>query len=110
MVFHEQFWECKRGEGRLTHCGEAAGDCLGALQSWRVEEEDIVRAEEVEAIASEPLFQAIILINCPMKDSSWVHQGQNVAQVPFLFFGVRSYWYVSSVSKFFGCINFISVW
>ena len=72
-------------------CGEEAGDCLGALQSWRVEEEDIVRAEEVEAIASEPLFQAIILINCPMKDSSWVHQGQNVAQVPFLFFGVRMY-------------------
>ena len=48
----------------------AAGDCLGALPSRRVEEEDIVRAEEVEAIASEPLFQAIILINCPMKDSS----------------------------------------
>lgn len=38
--------------GRVTHCGEEAGDCLEALPSTRVDEEDIVRAEEeVEAIA-----------------------------------------------------------
>ena len=49
--------------GRLTHCGEASGDCLGALPSTRVDEEDIVRVdEEVEAIASEPL-QVIILLS-----------------------------------------------
>lgn len=39
--------------GRLTHCVEAVGDCLGALPSTRVDEEDIERVgEEVEAIAS----------------------------------------------------------
>jgi len=35
--------------GRVTHCGEEAGDCLGGLASTRVEEED---KERVEAIAS----------------------------------------------------------
>lgn len=39
--------------GRVTHCGEEDGDCLGALASTRVEEEDKERVEEeVEAIAS----------------------------------------------------------
>lgn len=69
-------WECGGGggrEGRLTHCGEAAaGDCLGALPSTRVDEEDKERVEvEVVAIAiaiaiaGEPLqlqLQIIIII------------------------------------------------
>jgi len=38
--------------GRVTHCGEEAGDCLGGLASTREEEEDKERVgEEVEAIA-----------------------------------------------------------
>lgn len=65
------------GRGRLTHCGERGGECLGALPSKSVEEEDTVRAEEVEAIG-------VFGIYCPMKDSQ-VHQGQNMDQLPFLF-------------------------
>lgn len=48
--------------GRVTHCGEEAGDCLGGLASTRVEEEDIERVgEEVEAIVI--VLQLLLLVS-----------------------------------------------
>lgn len=55
-VLEGRVWDWTGGGGRVgrvTHCGEEDGDCLGALASTRVEEEDKERVEEeVEAIAS----------------------------------------------------------
>lgn len=41
--------------GSVTHCGDEAADWRGALTSTRVDEEEIVSVEEVEAIITKPL-------------------------------------------------------
>ena len=37
--------------GSVTHCGDDAAECRGALVSKGLEEEEMVSAEEVEAMA-----------------------------------------------------------
>lgn len=47
--------------GRLTHCGEGAGDCLlGGLPSTKVEIERAEEEEEEEAIATEPYLLSFL--------------------------------------------------
>lgn len=55
-VFPGRFWDCTGGGGSVgsvTHCGDAAPDWRGALPSTRVDEEESVSVDEVEAMIPE---------------------------------------------------------
>lgn len=66
MLFQGSFWDCTGGGGSVgsdTHCDDAPADWRRALVSTRLDEEEMVRAEEdVEAMMSLNLNKALIFL------------------------------------------------